>query len=179
MIPLRAEVAQTLDCDIVLNIQGDEPEIEPDAIQTLIALLKNGGDCPMATLACGFDDLARCGIDADPHDPGCVKVVIAQGRAIYFSRSLIPHPHNSIANDAGPYLHLGTYGYRREFLLKLETLEPTSLERTEGLEQLRVLEHGYDIAVGLVERAAVGIDTPEDYAAFVTRYARSLSKVAS
>ena len=171
-----AEVAQTLDCDIVLNIQGDEPEIEPDAVQALIAMLE-GGDSPMATLACGFDDLQRCGINADPRDPGCVKVVIAQGRAIYFSRSLVPYPRNSVADCAGPYLHLGTYGYRREFLLQLAALKPTPLERIEGLEQLRVLEHGYSIAVGLVERAAVGIDTPEDYAAFVTRYARSLSEV--
>ena len=123
--------------------------------------------------------LGRIDANADPRDPGCVKVVMADGRAIYFSRSLIPYPHNAIADGGGPYLHLGTYGYRREFLLQLGTLEPTPLERIEGLEQLRVLEHGYDIAVGLVERAAVGIDTPEDYAAFVTRYTRSLSKVAS
>ena len=136
-----AEVAQTLDCDIVLNIQGDEPEIEPDAVQALIALLE-GGDCPMATLACGFDDLERGGIGADPRDPGCVKVVIARGRAIYFSRSLIPYPRHSIADGGGPYLHLGTYGYRREFLLQLGALEPTPLERIEGLEQLRVLGHG-------------------------------------
>lgn len=172
-----AEVAQAIECDIVVNVQGDEPEIEPDAIETLISVLR-GSDHPMATLACSFAALGRQGLSADPDDPNCVKVVCSGGRALYFSRSNVPYPRIDGVDEAGPYLHLGTYAYRREFLLKLAQLEPTPLERAEALEQLRVIEHGYTIAVAIVERASVGIDTPEDYAAFVKRYQHSLSGVA-
>ncbi|MCH7526719.1 MAG: 3-deoxy-manno-octulosonate cytidylyltransferase [Planctomycetes bacterium] len=170
-----AEVARTLDCDIVVNVQGDEPEIEPSAIETLLQVMQDGTD-PVATLACSFDALHRDGVEADPNDPNCVKVVVANGRAIYFSRSLVPYPRKRDAGYDGPYLHLGIYAYRRDFLLKLSELKPTVLERTEGLEQLRILENGYTIGVGVVEHACVGIDTPADYAAFVRRYRESSEK---
>ena len=165
-----AEVAAGIDCDLVLNVQGDEPEIEPVSLDRLVALLAEDEACPVATLACPF---AR--IDgADPADPAAVKVVLdRRGRALCFSRSLIPYRQAGAMgpeNAARPLLHLGVYAYRREFLLELAGLEPTSLERTERLEQLRVLEHGYPMAVAVVDRAAVGIDTPEDYAAFVKRW---------
>lgn len=163
-----AEVARTLDCEIVVNVQGDEPEIEPAAVDRLVAMVADGPH-PMATLACPFAALKRCGVDADPGDPDCVKVAVASGRALYFSRSVIPFPRNDGPGDYAPLLHLGVYAYRRDFLLQLAAWEPTPLERVEGLEQLRVLEHGHTIAVGVVERAAIGIDTPADYAAFVKR----------
>ena len=162
-----AEVAQNLDADIVVNVQGDEPEIDPAAIDRLVSRLETP-DCRMATLACPFAAVPG----GDPADPNAVKVVIdARGRAMYFSRACIPCARDgAYVGGSGPLLHLGTYAYRREFLLRLAALEPTPLEQTERLEQLRALEHGYDIFVTVVERAVVGIDTPEDYAAFVKRY---------
>ncbi len=168
-----AEVARTIPCDVVVNVQGDEPEIEPGAIDLLASLACDGSN-PMATLACPFAAAGRGGIVAEVDDPNCVKVVVADGRALYFSRSPIPYRRDGSVIEAGPYLHLGVYAYRREFLLELATLKPTPLERVEGLEQLRVLEHGRAIAVGVVERAAVGIDTPADYSAFVERFKSSV-----
>ncbi len=158
-----AEVVAELDCDIVVNVQGDEPEIEPAAIDLLVSQLDDG-ECPMATLACRFS-----GVDSEASDPSCVKVVCGGGRALYFSRSVVPYERNRDPGFDGPLLHLGIYAYRRDFLLELAALAPTVLERVEGLEQLRVLEHGYGIAVGVVENVCAGIDTPEDYAAFVSR----------
>ncbi len=162
-----AEVAREVEAELFVNVQGDEPEIEPSSIDTLVNLMKKGGES-MGTLACRFDDVARLGMDADPDDPNCVKVVVGGDRAIYFSRSRIPHPRNP--ENVPTYLHLGIYAYRREFLLTLSSLPPTPLEKAEGLEQLRVLENGFPIAVGIVKTAAVGIDTPADYEAFVARH---------
>ena len=161
-----AEVALDLDCDVIVNVQGDEPEIEPAALDKLVSMFEQP-ECRMATLACPFSVLSG----ADPDDPNAVKVVVnAAGQAMYFSRACIPYPRDGqYAPGGGPLLHLGTYGYRRDFLLSIAALPPTALERTERLEQLRVLEHGYDIHVAKVECAAVGIDTPDDYAAFVMR----------
>jgi len=165
-----AEVCRDLECDLVVNVQGDEPEIEPATIRRLVELLEQDDRCPMATLACPFSGIPG----SDPSDPDAVKVVVdLNGRALYFSRSLIPHPPDAAAASGAsgaPLLHLGIYAYRRAFLLRLASWEPTPLEQLERLEQLRVLEHGHSIRVGVVARAAVGIDTPEDYAAFVQRY---------
>jgi 3-deoxy-manno-octulosonate cytidylyltransferase (CMP-KDO synthetase) len=162
-----AEVAAAMNADIVVNVQGDEPEIEPDNIDRLVDLLAQSHDCDMATLACPFP------AGADPADPNAVKVVVdAGGRAIYFSRSPIPYPRDDktlAAHRDAFLLHIGIYAYRREFLLRLATWPAGRLERIEKLEQLRVLERRVGIAVGLVERAAVGIDTPADYEAFVKR----------
>jgi 3-deoxy-manno-octulosonate cytidylyltransferase (CMP-KDO synthetase) len=162
-----AEVAATLDADVIVNVQGDEPEIEPADIDKLVALLDDDRDVDVGTLACPFAE------DADPRDPNAVKVVLdVKGRALFFSRSLVPYPVTSKGEPAAPgdwLLHLGIYAYRRSFLLKLASLAPTPLEQRERLEQLRVLENGHSIAVAIVERASVGIDTPEDYAAFVQR----------
>jgi 3-deoxy-manno-octulosonate cytidylyltransferase (CMP-KDO synthetase) len=162
-----AEVAAGLDAAIILNVQGDEPEIEPADIDKLVGLLAADAEVVMGTLACPFP------AGADPRDPNAVKVVLdRRGRALYFSRALIPYPRDSAgAPSSGQewLLHLGVYAYRRDFLLRLAKLPPTPAERMEKLEQLRALENGYAIAVGIVERAAVGIDTPADYAAFVKR----------
>ncbi|MBI2920358.1 MAG: 3-deoxy-manno-octulosonate cytidylyltransferase [Planctomycetes bacterium] len=156
-----AEVAAGIPEEIIVNVQGDEPEVDPAAIDALVALAR-ATDAPVATLACEFDR-------ADPSDPAKVKVVRDRaGYALYFSRSLIPHPRGE---GAKPLLHVGMYAYRREFLLKFPTLAPTPLERAEKLEQLRVLEHGFRIAVGITGVGPGGIDTPEDYKAFVKRYA--------
>ncbi len=168
-----AEVAAGLDAEIVVNVQGDEPELEPSAIDLLVGLLSDDATSSMATLACPFE----CVPGADPADPSAVKVVLdCRGRALYFSRSLIPHRRadaGSVGPGCTPLLHLGIYAYRREFLLQLASLPPTPLETAERLEQLRALEHGHSIAVGVVQSAAVGIDTPEDYAAFVKRWRRA------
>ncbi len=155
--------------DIVLNVQGDEPEIEPAYLDRLAACLAGESvDCPAATLACPFPS------DSDPADPNAVKVVVnAAGRALYFSRSLIPYPRDRGGQpDHGlSLLHLGVYAYRRGFLLEFSNLEPGDLEQVERLEQLRVLERGYALAVEVVEQACAGVDTPEDYARFVDRCA--------
>lgn len=164
-----AEVAADLDAELIVNVQGDEPEIEPTAIDRLVGLFDEQPQVRMATLACPF------AADADPTNPNAVKVVVdRRGWALYFSRALIPYPRDHAARSergGGPgwYLHLGIYAYRREFLLQLAKMPPTPLEQCEKLEQLRVLENGVGIAVGIVDQAAIGIDTPEDYAAFVRR----------
>ncbi len=169
-----AEVAATLDVDVVVNVQGDEPEIEPDHIDRLVALLGDDADVDVGTLACPFTE------GADPRDPHVVKVVLdANGRALFFSRSLVPYPaaHEGEPSAPGDWLlHLGIYAYRRGFLLKLASLAPTPLEQRERLEQLRILENGHSIAVAVVEKASVGIDTPEDYAAFVERCRKRASR---
>ncbi len=162
-----AEVAAALDAEIIVNVQGDEPEIEPASIDRLVALIRDDAGVKMATLACPFPP------DANPADPNAVKVVIdGRGRALYFSRALVPYPHDDRGAFESPgdwLLHLGLYAYRRAFLLELAGLSPTPLEEREKLEQLRALEHSHAIAVAVVEQATVGIDTPEDYAAFVRR----------
>ncbi len=156
------------DDDIVLNVQGDEPEIEPDYLDRLVDRLEGAAtDCPIATLACPFP------ADSDPHDPDCVKVVTScTGLALYFSRSLIPYQRDG-TSDASPsrwLLHLGVYAYRRAFLLRLAAWETGTLERVERLEQLRVLERGTALAVEIVPGACAGIDTPADYERFVERF---------
>lgn len=171
-----AEVAASIPADIIVNVQGDEPEIEPANIDRLISLLDGGADRDMATLACPFPE------DADPGDPNTVKVVMdAAGHAIYFSRSPIPYPRDGKDlkdHRADFLLHIGIYAYRRDFLLALAGTPTGRLERIEKLEQLRVLEQGSTIAVGLVDRAAIGIDTPADYEAFVKRIQAGLGETA-
>ena len=161
-----AEVARALSSDIVVNVQGDEPEIEPAIIDALVQRLEENPADDMATAA------TRFAAGVDPNDPNLVKVVVGEaGRAIYFSRSPIPYRREpDFAENAAYYLHLGIYAYRREFLMKFVAWPPTPLEKTEKLEQLRALEHGRSIYVLKVDRATHGIDTPEQYAAFVRRY---------
>lgn len=160
-----AEVAQGLTDRIIVNVQGDEPEIEPKIIDSLIERMNQSGR-EMATAATLFP------ANADPADPNLVKVVMDRDeRAIYFSRSSIPFCRDSTEAPVIPYyLHLGIYAYRREFLLHFASLPPTPLERTEKLEQLRALEYGHVIDVLIVERATHGIDTPEQYEEFVRRF---------
>jgi 3-deoxy-manno-octulosonate cytidylyltransferase (CMP-KDO synthetase) len=161
-----AEVAGGLDAAIVLNVQGDEPEIEPDLIDELTDRLEES-DSDMATAATEFP------AGADPGDPNLVKVVVGlNGRAIYFSRSAIPHRRDAAGQPRPPfYLHLGVYAYRRQFLLEFAGWPPAPLETSEKLEQLRALEHGRAIDVVLTRRAFHGIDTAQQYAQFVRRHA--------
>lgn len=158
-----AEVARDRDCDLVINVQGDEPDLPPDRVDTLISLLEANPTWDMATLACVIED------EREIDDPSCVKVTLAtDGRALYFSRSTIPYQRNRRENTVH-YRHLGLYGYRRDFLLKLVELPPSMLEREEGLEQLRALENGFQIGVAVVDQVPPGIDTEDDYQAFVKR----------
>ena len=185
-----AEVALKLtQYDLFINVQGDEPEISADAIDLAIELLQceSSSDCPtgskdpvpMSTLATPIRDRNQL------EDPNCVKVVIdSQDRAMYFSRSSIPYPRNwndsllevapssssvESLQSANFLQHVGLYGYRREFLLKIPSLPVPPMEPIESLEQLRVLYAGHPIKVGIIDHPIAGIDTAQDYAAFVKR----------
>lgn len=162
-----AEAVADIDVDIVVNIQADEPEIDPQNIDLIAQLLIDNPDCPMATLAAEFQDADQI------TDPNIVKVIVNNnGKAIYFSRAAIPYDREtSGVGKITQYLwHIGIYAYRKEFLLKVTALPQTPLEKIEKLEQLRALENGFDILVGKVAHACKGIDTPEQYAEFVKRY---------
>lgn len=151
---------------VVVNAQGDEPELEASLIDRAVEALERTG-APVATVAQPFGD------GEDPRNPNLVKVVVRRdGTAMYFSRALIPFPRDA---DAGgherPLKHVGLYVYRRSFLDQYLRLEPSPLEQTEQLEQLRVLYHGFAIAVAVCPgRGFGGIDTPEQYEAFVKRW---------
>jgi 3-deoxy-manno-octulosonate cytidylyltransferase (CMP-KDO synthetase) len=151
-----AEVARALDSDIIANVQGDEPLIDPAVIDAAIAPLAEDSSIPMGTVCCPIEETAELA------NPNVVKVVLdRRGFALYFSRLPIPFVRDRRA-DTTRYRHLGLYVYRRDFLLSLAGLAPTPLEQAERLEQLRVLEHGHRIRVVIVDRASPGVDTPED-----------------
>ena len=152
-----AEVAAGLDCDLIVNVQGDEPLIEPSAIDAAIEPFRDDASLLMSSACLRFNNVN----DAD--DPNVVKVVTDRnGFALYFSRSRIPFPRGPQDSGAGPFKHIGLYVYRRQFLLQLASLEPTPLERSESLEQLRVLEHGFSIKMVETRHDSIGVDTPED-----------------
>ena len=171
-----AEVIRNLEgVEIVVNLQGDEPEIDPAAIDSLVVRLQQNRTARMATLATPIRDQALVS------DPACVKVVFdAAGRALYFSRSPIPcvrDPASEQVKEIGhtdnPHLyfqHIGIYAYRRDLLMRLASLPESRLEQVEKLEQLRVLEQGETILVSLVDEPSRGIDTPEDFAAFEAQF---------
>ena len=178
-----AEVARRRDgFDVLVNVQGDEPEIDPAAIDILAAAITGpdgrGTGAEMATLSAPLTDAAAF------RDPANVKVVTdPTGRALLFSRAPIPHPRDA-ANAPGGVpaearLHIGAYAYRRDFLIRLSELPPSRLERVEKLEQLRALEAGCTLRVCEVEAHACGVDTRDDYNAFVARdRARALRRAA-
>jgi 3-deoxy-manno-octulosonate cytidylyltransferase (CMP-KDO synthetase) len=152
-----AEVAAGSDVGIVVNIQGDEPLLDPKMIDECVQALKDNAGIGLSTV------MKRIGEDSF-HDPGVVKVVVdTRGRALYFSRSLIPYPRTRTA-DFTAFEHLGLYAYTKDCLLRLSQLPPTPLEKIEGLEQLRALENG--IAIQVVETRCTGelvsVDTQED-----------------
>lgn len=150
-----AEVAAVYaDADIIINIQGDEPMIDPAVINHLAGMLIEEQDLLMAT--------AKTLLHEEEYDnPAAVKVVTDKaGYALYFSRSLIPYPRNK--DGFKVYKHIGIYAYKRDFLLAFSKMEQSQLEKIESLEQLRALDNGYKIKVLEVESAAVGVDTVED-----------------
>jgi 3-deoxy-manno-octulosonate cytidylyltransferase (CMP-KDO synthetase) len=183
-----AEVARGMpDTDIIVNVQGDEPEIAGSSIDLAIELLEADPAAVMSTLATPIRSRRQL------EDPACVKVVFGDcpnfrasengtvpftRRALYFSRSVIPHPRqwdDALLASVPPtfYQHVGLYAYRRDFLLQLAAMPPCRLERVEKLEQLRVLDAGYTILVGVVDEPTFGIDTPDDYQAFVEKQRKS------
>jgi len=195
-----AEAVADMDVEIIVNLQGDEPEIDPANIDYLAKMLMDNPDCPMATLAAEFQNTEQVS------DPNIVKVIVSScvvrdaysekeqvdsrlrgndntqyairntqyeiGRAIYFSRCPIPYDREkSGVGNVKQYLrHIGIYAYRKKFLLEITALPQTPLEKIEKLEQLRAIENGYEILVGKVKHTCDGIDTPEQYAEFVKRY---------
>jgi len=166
-----AEIARRMtDVDIVVNVQGDEPEIAGRSIDLAIELLEANPGAVMSTLATPIRRKDQL------NDPACVKVTFdRQGRALYFSRSPIPCARqwdDALLTSDPPsfYQHVGLYAYRRDFLLELAAMPPSRLERIEKLEQLRVLEAGHSILVGVVDEPTFGIDTPEDYRAFAAKH---------
>ena len=161
-----AEVARELHCSIIVNVQGDEPLVEPASIAQLVDALHADATLEMATLR---TPIRR---EEDYASPHVVKVVVdANGNALYFSRAPIPHHVVSGFLTTGAlaevvsrtaYKHLGLYAYRRDFLLRLAALPQTALERAESLEQLRALEHGHRIRAVETQYDSIGVDTPED-----------------
>ena len=155
-----AEAAATVGGDIIVNIQGDQPFIDPRMIDEAVQPLLDDPSLPISTLVHPIHK------QEDLDDPGVVKAVLdLAGNGLYFSRSLIPAPANDI--DHPVYEHVGLYVYRRDFLMKLARLPQTILERVEGLEQLRVIEHGYRLRCVVTaykdnELSGFSIDTPED-----------------
>jgi 3-deoxy-manno-octulosonate cytidylyltransferase (CMP-KDO synthetase) len=173
-----AEVARSLDADVIVNLQGDEPLIDPSTIDLLPRMLERDPEAPMSTLAVPISSLDHW------HDPNCVKVVCdARGRALYFSRSPIPFVRDGRVDFAAQpprfLQHLGLYAYRREFLLSLAQMPPGPLEQLEKLEQLRVLGAGHPIAIGVVRHESIGVDTRADYERFVDVYRRNRIRKAA
>lgn len=164
-----AEAARLLNLSgdqIIVNAQGDEPEMAAQVIDAAVTALAETPGASVGTVAAPLQP------GENPADPNLVKVVRRpDGTALYFSRSLIPFDRDSRREpEARPLRHIGVYAYRRAFLEKYAAMPGTPLERSEQLEQLRALEHGYTIAVALCPSAQQGIDTPEQYDAFVRRY---------
>jgi 3-deoxy-manno-octulosonate cytidylyltransferase (CMP-KDO synthetase) len=160
-----AEAAKKIKSDWIVNVQGDLPFISPETIRRALRPMRRDRSIPMGTVCTPIYN------EDEWHNPNTVKVVMgADGFAIYFSRAAIPFHRNSMSRlrtrkpkgKVWGYRHLGLYVYRRDFLLKLARLEPTVLEQTESLEQLRALAHGYRIFVAQVSERSVEVDTPAD-----------------
>lgn len=153
-----AEVAAAHpEAELIINVQGDEPLIEPELIDALAAAFDEEPELQMATVKSLMTD------EGEMKNPNNVKVVTDKnGYALYFSRSLLPYPREK--TGAAVYKHIGIYAYKRDFLLRYAAMEPTPLEQTESLEQLRALENGFKIKVIATDFRFIGVDTPEDLA---------------
>lgn len=149
---------QLSDYDVIVNIQGDEPLLEPEVIGSVIEKLLEDEDASVSTAA------VKISSEEEAKNYSVVKCVVDKnGKALYFSRTLIPNGHSGEwLPDVTYYKHLGIYGYRRDFILHYADLEQTPLQKAEDLEQLKVLENGYCIKVSIVESCSVGVDRPED-----------------
>jgi 3-deoxy-manno-octulosonate cytidylyltransferase (CMP-KDO synthetase) len=173
-----AEVARKLDVDVVLNLQGDEPEIDPSSLKMLPKLLIENPRVDIATVAVPIRNIRQW------LNPNNVKVVCdAQGQAMYFSRAPVPYEREGrpdFSAEPSRYLHhQGIYAYRRDILLQLAKLAPHPLEKVERLEQLRWLANGFRICVGITSHAGCGVDTLDEYDAFVRRYRRRRTALAA
>jgi 3-deoxy-manno-octulosonate cytidylyltransferase (CMP-KDO synthetase) len=147
-----AEAARSLEADAFINVQGDEPLVDPAAISSLAMLLREG---------VSYGTLARPLLESEADKPSVVKVVLdGHGRALYFSRSLVPFPRTQ--GLLRPLAHLGLYGFSRDFLQTFAALPETALEQAEGLEQLRALFHGHPLHVRVGDWVSPAVDTPED-----------------
>ena len=153
-----AEVAASLTCDIVVNVQGDEPMLPPETIDAAVEPLLDDETIEMSTLR-------RRIVDADEHrNPNVTKVVVdREGYALYFSRAPIPYTRPGLP-EAPAWAHIGLYVYRRDTLLRFADLPATAMERAEALEQLRAVEHGIRIKAVKTAYASIGVDTPDDLA---------------
>jgi 3-deoxy-manno-octulosonate cytidylyltransferase (CMP-KDO synthetase) len=150
-----AEVARAHDFPLVVNLQGDEPVFDPRSVETMVDLLAAEADTDIVTACHRIDSVE------DFENPNIVKVVMSlDGRALYFSRS--PVPSGALEGGAGAYRHVGIYVYRRNSLLRFTSLDPTPLERSERLEQLRAIENGMIIKLVVIKEKTVGVDVPED-----------------
>lgn len=150
-----AEAAADLDIDVIVNVQGDEPLIEPSAIDAALEPFTSNHELQMTSLMVPIDSTMA-------KDPNLVKVVVTlDNYALYFSRSPIPYERKPL-EDRSIYGHVGIYAYTKDFLLRFASLEPTPLEKAESLEQLRVLEHGYRIRMVEIADKPLGVDTLED-----------------
>ncbi|MEM9411719.1 MAG: 3-deoxy-manno-octulosonate cytidylyltransferase [Planctomycetota bacterium] len=171
-----AECLNELDADLIVNVQGDEPELGGGPIDAVIRSLHDHADAAVSTLATPIQR------EADLRDPNCVKVVFDQnGKALYFSRSMIPYSREpeflpqyflqpKDATEAVYFQHVGIYAFRREVLRKVKDLKPAKIEQLESLEQLRFLDYRWHIQVQTINHGVQGIDTLEDYKMFVKRY---------
>ena len=152
-----AEVARGMDCDIVVNVQGDEPLLHPEMIELVAGAFSTDEGAVMSTLGHRMDPASEA------INPNVVKVVVDLfGRALYFTRAPVPYLRTPPWPERGVFRHVGLYGYRREFLLTLASLPRTPLECAESLEQLRALEHGYRIVVAETGHESISVDTPDD-----------------
>lgn len=160
-----AEAIGSLPCELVVNIQGDEPFIEPKVIDALVVALKNDAAASVATV------IKEIRSDDDIRNPNVVKVVIDRNRyALYFSRSVIPYDRNAQRPSGLRYFkHLGLYAYRKDFLMSYKDWPKSMLEATEQLEQLRILEAGHKIKTIETDCESLAVDTPEDLAKVLKR----------
>jgi 3-deoxy-manno-octulosonate cytidylyltransferase (CMP-KDO synthetase) len=165
-----AEVASASPAEVIVNIQGDEPLIDPAAIDAAVLTILDDTDVPMGTLK------KRISLPDEVGNPNVVKVITDQSdRAIYFSRLPIPYVREGDAHSMTRFKHIGLYVYRRDFLLGYSDLPVGPLEEAERLEQLRALENGYPIRVAETEYESLGVDTPEDFERVSKLFEASLS----
>ena len=166
------EAISSIDCDIVINVQGDEPFIEPNLIEALVNSFSNS-DISMASAMSKINNVK------DLQNSNVVKVVVdSQNNALFFSRSMLPFPRdvkeisssNEVLEKYQFFRHIGIYGYRKEFLLHYVNMEQSSLEKIEKLEQLRALENGFKIKMIETDSSLMGIDTREDYEEALKKY---------
>ncbi len=162
-----AEVAASIDCDLIVNVQGDEPMLAPETIDEAVAPFHGHPELEMSTLVRPVSDAAEM------TNPNVTKAVLdEQGFAMYFSRAAIPYERSA---HADAWAHIGLYVYRREVLIRVAALPPTDLERAEALEQLRPLAHGIRIKAVKTSYRTIGVDTPEDLERVRSLFAQAIT----